>query len=103
MTIAYLIVTLLLVVAALWMMTATGQPRGIKLCGTLVAAGAIVDVVGLVAAMDTGHGYAAIWPGELVLNGGMALLLLEWARLERRQRRRAARTKGAGGIGPTAR
>ncbi|UNK42846.1 hypothetical protein MNO14_01685 [Luteimonas sp. S4-F44] len=103
MTIAYLIVTTLLIVAALWMMTATGQPRGIKLCGTLVAAGAIVDVVGLVAAMATGHGYAAIWPGELVLNGGMALLLLEWARLERRQRRRTARTKGAGGLGPAAR
>ncbi|MEN4903980.1 hypothetical protein [Luteimonas sp. TWI1416] len=99
---AYLVVTSLLAAAALWMMTATVYGRGIKLCCALVAAGAIVDVVGLVEAMLTASGYAAIWPGELVLNAGMALLMIEWTRIDRRPSHDpAAHGPGTGADGPS--
>ncbi|WP_058834460.1 hypothetical protein [Luteimonas abyssi] len=93
---AYLVVTSWLVVAALWMMTATGNTRRIKLCCAVLAAGAIVDVFGLARAMLDGSAYATIWPGELVLNAGVTLLMCEWIRLDRRQRaRRVARDPDA--------
>lgn len=75
---------------SLWLLTDRRFPRIVRACYGFIAAGAMVNVFGMICAilglrhMDYGH----VWPGELVGNFGVAMLQGYW--VWRRARRRLA-------------
>jgi hypothetical protein len=85
--------SLVMMVCGCWLLTDQHLGRLLRVCHALIAAGALVNVLGIVADRvgfhDISYGY--IWPGEVIANLGTAVLLAAWAwRSMRRRRDRAA-------------
>ncbi|WP_213949790.1 hypothetical protein [Luteibacter sp. dw_328] len=78
-----LVCSSLIAAAALWQVTDATQPRLERLCMTLLACGAVVNVVGVSEAVaGTGTGLlsqAFAWPSEAALNLGAAAMLIRWS------------------------
>ncbi|PTR35083.1 hypothetical protein C8J98_101345 [Luteibacter sp. OK325] len=78
-----LVCSSLIAATALWQVTDATQPRLERLCMTLLACGAVVNVVGVseaVAGTSTGLlSHAFVWPSEAALNLGAAAMLMRWS------------------------
>jgi hypothetical protein len=81
---------------ALWLLTDRHLNRLLRTCLAFIAAGAVVNVVGMMGALLGFHrvDYGHVWPGEVVTNFGMAVLLGYWV-WRSAHRRRASRLPGA--------
>lgn len=63
-----------------WLLTDRHLNRLLRVCHALIAAGALTNVLGIVADRlgydDVSYGH--IWPGELICNIGIAVLMSCW-------------------------
>lgn len=77
---ANLVCNSVMVVSASWLLTDHRLRRLMRACHAFIAAGAAVNVMGMVADL-LGYrniSYGHIWPGEVVANFGTAVLLAAW-------------------------
>jgi hypothetical protein len=75
-----------------WLLTDQHLGRLLRVCHACIAAGALVNVFGIVADRVGFHdiSYGHVWPGEVIANLGTAVLLVAWTwRSMRRRRERA--------------
>jgi hypothetical protein len=84
--------SLVMTVCGGWLLTDHHLSRLIRVCQALIAAGALVNVMGVVADRmgfeDISYGH--VWPGEVITNFGTAVLMVSW--VWRSARRRHERT-----------
>lgn len=89
-------------ISAVWLLTDRRFHRLLRACHALLAAGALVNVAGMLGAifgfqnMDYGH----VWPGELVANFGTGGLLV--IRIWQTSRIRRGKCSPEGGEEPSA-
>ena|SRR6201991_1654153 len=83
-----------MMVCGCWLLTDRHLGRLLRLCHACIAAGALVNVLGIVADLvgfkDISYGH--VWPGEVITNLGTATLMVNWVwcSLCRRQEGKAA-------------
>lgn len=69
-----------MMVCGCWLLTDHGLSRLLRLCHACIAAGGLVNVLGIVADQvgfkDISYGH--VWPGEVMTNLGMAVLMSVW-------------------------
>ena len=63
-----------------WLLTDRHLRRLLRVCHALIAAGALTNVLGIVADFlgYKGVSYGHIWPGEAITNVGTAVLMSTW-------------------------
>jgi hypothetical protein len=83
--------SLVMMVCACWLLTDPHFRRLLRVCHACVAAGALVNVLGILADQVgfEGISYGRVWPGELVVNVGVSVLMVSWMRHSQRRRREA--------------
>ena len=73
--------SLVMMVSGCWLLTDHRLSRLLRVCHAFIAAGALVNVLGIVADRvgykDISYGH--VWPGEVIANVGTAVLLGAWA------------------------
>lgn len=87
--------SVLMMCAGSYLLTDTAAPRVIRTCYALITAGAFVNLAGLTADYFDYDGirYGHVWPGELIGDIGVAILMVTRVHLSRRDRRHAARAR----------
>jgi hypothetical protein len=83
--------SLVMVVCGCWLLTDRHIRRLLRLCHACIAAGGLVNVLGIVADQigfeDISYGH--VWPGEVMTNLGTALLMVNWVVVSLRRRHEA--------------
>jgi hypothetical protein len=85
--------SLVMAICALWILTGQDMSRLVRIgCGLIVTGGS-ANIIGLLSALAHIGGYApaTIWPGEVIVNVGVAALMMRWTL---RLRRHAMATTG---------
>ena len=69
-----------MMVCGCWLLTDHHMGRLLRLCHACIAAGALVNVLGIVADRIGFHeiSYGHVWPGEVMTNLGTAMLMAKW-------------------------
>ncbi|HEY4092708.1 MAG TPA: hypothetical protein VGN46_14440 [Luteibacter sp.] len=69
-----------MMVCACWLLTDTRLSRIVRSGHAFIAAGALVNVLGLLADYFNYKGveYGHVWPGEVIANFGTAVLMVTW-------------------------
>ena len=72
--------SVVMMACALWLLTDRSLNRILRCGHALIAAGAFVNVFGLVADYFNYKGieYGHVWPGEVISNFGTAILMVMW-------------------------
>jgi hypothetical protein len=78
-----------MMVCGCWLLTDRHLGRVLRVCHAFIAAGALVNVLGIVADRVGFHdiSYGHVWPGELVVNVGVSVLMVSWVRRSRMRSR----------------
>jgi hypothetical protein len=65
---------------ACWLLTDRRLTRIVRAGHACIAAGSLVNVLGLLADYFNYKGieYGHVWPGEVIVNGGTTVLMLTW-------------------------
>lgn len=86
--------SLVMMICGGWLLTDRHLTRLIRLCQACIAAGALANVMGIVADWIgfENISYGHVWPGEVIANLGTAVLMVSWVW------RSARRRFGAGGV-----
>lgn len=81
---------LMMTACACWLLTDCHFHRLLRACYAFIAAGAVVNLLGMVADLldYQGISYGHIWPGELVTNFGTGVMLAYGVWRSSRRRRR---------------
>jgi hypothetical protein len=76
-------------VCAGWLLTDQTLRRVVRAGHAMIAAGMLVNILGLIADYlhYKGIEYGHVWPGEVIGNAGVAVLMLTWL-LHARQKKR---------------
>ncbi|APG05962.1 hypothetical protein BJI69_20015 [Luteibacter rhizovicinus DSM 16549] len=74
-----------------WLLTDRHLGRVLRVCHAFIAAGALVNVLGIVADRVGFHdiSYGHVWPGEVMTNIGTAVLMSKWVWRSMRRRQAA--------------
>lgn len=85
-----LVCSLVMMASGCWLLTDRRLGRLFRVCHAFIAAGALVNVLGIVAdRVGYKHiSYGHVWPGEVIANLGTAVLLGAWAWRSVRRRHR---------------
>lgn len=87
-----LICSLVMMVAGCWLLTDHTLRRLNRSCHAFIATGALANVLGILADrlgyQDINYGY--VWPGEVVVNIGLAVMMASWMWRSLRKRRERA-------------
>jgi len=84
--------SVVMALSGLWLLTETAMPRIVRIFCALIACGGSVNSLGMVADLFQvgGFAYGDIWPGEAIINVGLATMLGRWTWLYRKRRARFA-------------
>jgi hypothetical protein len=86
--------SLVMMVCGCWLLTDNHFRRLLRVCHACIAAGALVNVMGIVADQIgfEGISYGHVWPGEVVVNLGTSVLMAAWVQRSLRYRQERATT-----------
>ncbi|HMH66883.1 MAG TPA: hypothetical protein VK519_03080 [Pinirhizobacter sp.] len=72
--------SLVMALCGSWLLTDRHLCRLLRVCHALIAAGALTNMLGIVADRlgYEGVSYGHVWPGELITNIGTSVLMSSW-------------------------
>jgi lipoprotein signal peptidase len=81
--------SVVMMVCGCWLLTDPHFRRLLRVCHACVAGGALVNVLGIVADQVgfEGISYGHVWPGEVVVNMGVSVLMVSWVQRSKQRHR----------------